>query len=63
MFLIFMAQQRSLGTFCSWCEEQQEDPLAASVQLLADFLVYFEVYLFEVHKLAPKTIANYRTAF
>ena len=45
-------------SFCSWCDERDTDPATASVQDIADFLVY----LFEVRKLAPRTIANYRTA-
>ena len=44
--------------FSSWCEERDVDPSSTSVHQIADFLVF----LFEVRKLAPRTIANYRTS-
>lgn len=44
--------------YCDWCDERDTDPASSSIHDIADFLVY----LFEVRKLAPRTIANYRTA-
>ena len=44
--------------FCDWCVGREIDPIKASVQLIADFLLF----LFEVRNLAPGTIAGYRTA-
>ena len=44
--------------FSAWCEERDIDPSQASVHQIADFLVY----LFEVKKYAPSTIANYRSS-
>lgn len=50
--------QSHWNTFSAWCEEWDIDPVVASVQQIADFLVY----LFEVKKYAPSTIANYRSS-
>lgn len=44
--------------FTAWCEERDLDPCQATVQQIADFLVF----LFEVKKYAPSTIANYRSS-
>ena len=44
--------------FCDWCGERQIDPLKASVQVIADFLLM----LFRERNLAPGTIAGYRSA-
>ncbi|XP_069122369.1 uncharacterized protein [Argopecten irradians] len=44
--------------FCDWCIGRKIDPIKASVQLIADFLLY----LFRERNLASGTIAGYRTA-
>ncbi|PJE78335.1 hypothetical protein CI610_02731 [invertebrate metagenome] len=44
--------------FCDWCVGRKVDPVKASVQLIADFLLW----LFRDRNLAPGTIAGYRTA-
>ncbi|XP_069129272.1 uncharacterized protein [Argopecten irradians] len=43
--------------FCDWCIGRKIDPIKASVQLIADFLLY----LFRERNLASGTIAGYRT--
>lgn len=44
--------------FCSWCRSKEIDPLAVTVQQLAEFLVY----LFEDKGFSPSTIKGYRSA-
>ena len=44
--------------FSAWCDERDVNPSEASVHHIADFLVY----LYEVKKYAPSTIANYRSS-
>ena len=44
--------------FSTWCTERDLDPCEATVQQIADFLVF----LHEVKKFAPSTIANYRSS-
>jgi hypothetical protein len=43
---------------CDWCSGRDIDPVRATVQQLADFLVY----LFEIKQLLPSTIKAYRSA-
>ena len=44
--------------FCTWCQSKQVDPLSATAQQLADFLVF----LFEEKGFTPSTIKGYRSA-
>ena len=44
--------------FSTWCQSKQVDPLSATAQQLADFLVF----LFEEKKFTPSTIKGYRSA-
>ncbi|XP_021363608.1 uncharacterized protein LOC110456894 [Mizuhopecten yessoensis] len=50
--------QSRWSIFCDWCGQRQVDPLKASVPLIADLLLH----LFRSKKLAPGTIAGYRSA-
>ena len=44
--------------FCSWCLQREIDPLRASAQQVADFLVF----LFEEKGYSPSTIKGYKSA-
>lgn len=52
------AYQGKWAVFLAWCGERGVDPLSATVPVIADFFLY----LFSVRKLAPHTIAAYRSA-
>ena len=50
--------QQRWNVFAEWCKERNIQPLACPIPKVADFLLH----LHEVRKVAPSTIANYKSA-